>query len=108
MPDITLTQADNGAALEITPGSRILLQLAENPTTGYVWAVDELDQQVLTVEDSSISLAPDPQVGGGGNRILTFRAVAPGAAHLRLKLWREWQGDTSVMNRFEAAIQVRD
>ncbi|HEX3244072.1 MAG TPA: protease inhibitor I42 family protein, partial [Chloroflexota bacterium] len=65
MPDITLTQADNGAAFEITPGSRVVLQLAESPSTGYVWAVDELDQQVLSVEDSSISLSADTQVGGG-------------------------------------------
>jgi inhibitor of cysteine peptidase len=107
VPEITLSQTDTGGTFEIQPGDRIVVQLSETPSTGYVWAVDELDQEVLTVEGSSFSLVPDSRVGSGGTRVLRFRALAAGESPIRLKLWREWSGSNSATDHFSVTIEVR-
>jgi hypothetical protein len=37
---------------------------------------------------------------------LSFRAVATGNVELRLKLWRQWEGDKSIVDRFAATVRV--
>jgi inhibitor of cysteine peptidase len=107
VPEMTLSQADSGGFFEVKPDGRITVQLLETPSTGYIWAVDKLDQQVLTLEGSSFSPVSDSRVGSGGTRVLTFRALAPGESPLRLKLWREWSGNSSATDHFSVTIQVR-
>ena len=106
MATITLTQADSGTSIDVSPGDTIAISLAENPTTGYRWAIDDLDAQVVTLVSSSYATAGGG-IGAGGTRTITLRAAQAGTAHPRLKLWREWEGDTSIIERFDMTIHVR-
>ena len=107
MAPVTLTQADNGKSVEVRPGSIITIRLSENPTTGYRWAVDKIDSDVVVLKSSDYSPAPNTGVGGGGERTLTFEATKAGVAAVHLKLWRDWEGDNSITQRFDVTIQVR-
>ncbi len=105
---LALTAADSGKTLEVSSGDTLSIQLAENPTTGYRWAIQTSDEPGLKLQNSEFS----PQsagvgVGVGGQRIFTFRAASSGTAHLQLKEWRQWEGDRSILNRFELTVQVK-
>ena len=65
VPEMTLSQVDSGGFFEVKPDGRITVQLPETPSTGYVWAVDKLDGQVLSLEDSSFLPVNDSSVGSG-------------------------------------------
>jgi inhibitor of cysteine peptidase len=106
MPVVSLTAADNGSLVDVQPGDSLEVRLAENPTTGYRWAVDRLESGVLQLEDSPLERSPDAAVGGGGQRVMRFRVVGPGTSSLALKLWRDWEGDSSVLQRFEATVRA--
>ena len=41
MSNVTLAQADNGKSVEVKPGDTIVIQLDENSTTGFRWAMDQ-------------------------------------------------------------------
>ena len=107
MPTLTLTQADNNRSFDVQTGDTIVILLEESPTTGYRWAIDQADQQILRLQNSDFSLAAGGGVGGGGQRTFTFIAQKPGATRVSLKLWRDWEGNNSITSRVDVAINVK-
>jgi inhibitor of cysteine peptidase len=103
---MTLTHADNGTAVTIRPGEHVVIRLAEHPTTGFRWAVDQGDEAIVALRENTYSPAAGARVGGDGQHVWTFEAQHTGTVQLRFKLWRAWEGDKSVQERFEITIHV--
>jgi inhibitor of cysteine peptidase len=108
MPGLIVTQTDNGKSFEVHQGEVIEIRLAENPTTGYRWAIDHVDADFLTLQNSAFSPPPGAGLGGGGERTFTFTATQTGTARIQLKLWREWEGDRSITDRYALTVQIRN
>ena len=106
MPETTVTAADNGREIETAAGNDVLVELRENATTGYRWAVDGPLPACLSLLGSDYEpggAAP----GAGGTRRFRLHATGACSGALSLKLWREWQGDGSVTERFSVTVTVR-
>lgn len=82
-----------------------MIRMEESPTTGYRWALDNIVGDILVLQKDDFSPAGSG-VGGGGERTFTFAAQKAGSTRLGLKLWRNWEGDSSITNRFDIAINV--
>jgi len=101
---MTLSEQDNGRTVEVNAGDVVTVRLKENPTTGFRWTVESAGGLVL---------AGDEYEGGGGGmgaagvRVLQFRSPGAGAHELRLKNRREWEGDSSVTERFNLTITAK-
>ena len=80
--------------------------LPENPTTGYRWAVDSVDSNILKLQNSKYSMGGNVGIGGGGTRTMIFQGAAVGNTNLNLNLWREWVGASSIINRFRVTVNV--
>jgi inhibitor of cysteine peptidase len=93
----------NGQTREVTAHETVVLTLEEIPTSGYRWHV-EADEGV-TVEDSQFVRAPDAGIGGGGRRVIRLRVSGTGEFAVHAKLWREWQGDSSVVRRCDFVLR---
>lgn len=106
MSVMMLTQADNGKSVTMGLGEKIVLRLNENPTTGFQWALEQGNDEIVELVESDYIQAPSPGVGAGGQHIWTFKAKKSGSARIALKLWRAWEGDKSITERFEATIHV--
>ncbi len=107
MSAITLTEADQGKTVTLHPGQSLVVQLAENPTTGFRWSLDQGNEEIVALRDSNYVMAAGAGIGGGGQRTFTFEASKPGSVQLQLKLWREWEGEPSVIQRFSVTLEVR-
>jgi inhibitor of cysteine peptidase len=107
MGKLTLTEADKGKTVQVHTGDQITIQLAENPSTGYLWAIDKTDNTVLALQHSDYTPTPGGALGSGGTRVFTFIAKNPGTVHLQLKLWRSFEGDSSIIRRYDVTIQVQ-
>lgn len=106
---VVLTKANNGESINVGLGDEIVLRLAENATTGYRWAVvraDGLAEQEVPGHSQPGPPEPDSLIGSGGLREFRFRAGTPGDGRLELKYWREWEGDSSVVERFAIDLKV--
>ncbi|RKG87841.1 hypothetical protein D7W82_12315 [Corallococcus sp. CA049B] len=103
--DVHMQEADSGRTLDLSVGQSVALELPDPGPTGYRWKVEALDESVLSPVGTRTQ--PAAAVGGTGKATLSFQAKAPGTTHLRLKLWREWLGDASVIRRFDALLHVR-
>ena len=106
MADTTLTNADAGRTVAINSGDKIVVRLEENPTTAYVWQVEQLDPGVLELVSDDYEIAAGSGIGGGGERKLVFRANNPGTSPLRLKSVRQWEPDKP-SSSFSVTIEVR-
>lgn len=78
---------------------------AVNASTGFSWAVDQFDKQILELVDSEANYKANT-VGASGEVSFLFRARAPGASTIELKNWRHWEGDSSITRRFHLQVQV--
>jgi inhibitor of cysteine peptidase len=105
---LTLTRTDNGKSITMQVNDLLLLSLDENPTTGFQWAIDGVGSDLVKLQASEYVPAGESRVGGGGQRILTFKVQQAGIDQLRLKLWREWEGEPSIVERFTVTLQVRE
>jgi len=107
MSEITITRDDRGGTFEASPHDVVLIRLQENPTTGYRWAIDEVDERILEPTDADYSASSEAAIGGGGVRTFAFTARAPGSTRVRLQLRQEWDPENPEED-FEATITVRD
>jgi inhibitor of cysteine peptidase len=105
---VELTGADNDKYFEVRTGDTIIVRLYENRTTGFHWTAMKGAENIITLVSSDFTLFPSSGVGGGGQRVMAFEAKKSGSDRLRIKLWREWEGEESVKNHFDIAITVRN
>jgi inhibitor of cysteine peptidase len=108
MSQLTITQADAGKSFTVNLRDAIAIFLPESPTTGYLWAIDANNAQIMMPSGDDFAIADDAATGGGGMRNFRFSAHSLGTVHLRLKYWREWLGDSSIIKRFDVTIVVQD
>jgi inhibitor of cysteine peptidase len=106
---ITLTEGDHGRTVSVRRGDVVEVSLPENPTTGFRWAVEEPESAAVSLLSAALSPPPaNAGLGHGGVRVFRFAAGSAGNVQLRLKRWREWEGDGSIAARFEVTLNVRD
>ena len=102
----TLTSADRGKTVALKPEQELIVRLPSNATTGYRWAVETLDVNVVTYLGSTYNAPGDGLIGQGGSEDLRFRAIAPGQTALVLKYWQPWSGESSTADHFELTFGV--
>ena len=107
MADILMSQADRGQERQALPGQRVLIQLPENPTTGYQWHIEAFDARVLTASGSDFAAPSGGLLGAGGLRTFVFTALAPGSTPVRLVYRRSWEPKAPAGEAFEVRIQVQ-
>lgn len=92
---VVVEEGQSGTGVDVPADGLLTIRLKENPGTGFRWSVESADG--LAVEDN-VDCGASP--GAAGLHEFRFRARAPGGHHLRLRHWREWEGETSVIGRF--------
>jgi inhibitor of cysteine peptidase len=105
---VTVTAAKSGKAIVLKQGDKLVVRLAENPSTGYAWKT--LAKPAILKVSSSRYVAPPssgdgpPVVGAGGTRVLTYVARRTGTGTLKLR----YTGPTGADGgRFTLRVTVR-
>ena len=97
-----------GSALRLSPGETTTIELPENVTTGYSWAIDpdaSRNLGILTITDAGHRRAPGrARVGAGGKHIWTVKAVSPGSAVIALNYRRPWEKAAGRQQLFEVDV----
>jgi len=101
---VILSDQDKGRTLEVEAQSFITVRLNENPTTGYRWEVETAGG--LEMVGDSFEKKGDA-IGAAGVRVFQFRAPGTGSYKLGIRNWRDWEGESSIIDRFYATILVR-
>lgn len=69
------------------------ISLAENPTTGYQWAIELSAEGILDQDGDEYApdTVPEGMTGAGGMHTWRFGTLAPGEVTLRFSLQRSWE-----------------
>lgn len=103
---LNFTNADNGKSVDVQINDILIVSLKENPTTGFQWAIDGKSDDLVKLQASEY-IPASGLIGSGGQKVYTFKTLRAGTTQLRLKRWREWQGASSIIERFALTIRVR-
>lgn len=98
--------ADNGKTVSVRKGTEVQVELEDRGTTGYRWSIDAIDDRVLA--PAGEQAVAYPGIGAGSHRVFRFETRGAGSSQLSLKLWRSWEGDSSVIQRFDVTVRVTD
>jgi inhibitor of cysteine peptidase len=99
-----IDEQQSGASIELPRGEVLAIRLKENAATGYRWSVDAADGLQLQEDSSHAGAGNAP--GAAGFHEFRFDAAQPGTHDVRLKHWRDWQGEGSVIGRFQVTVRV--
>lgn len=121
-----LDEHANGQPVDLRPGDRVVLSLAEDVSTGYTWRFSALSEPIVVVADSfvddweprftepwapdrphRINAEPEAPIGGAVPRTFVLDVAGdadPGIYHLLLTYGREWE--ESPIRTFELLIAV--
>ncbi len=106
MADFILSEKDNGALVQVPRGSKVTVELEENPTTGYRWIVNGIDEIFLVPEGDAFLTGDQMGVGAGGVRRFFFRAKGTGCTSLSLINKRVRQSDDEAIGVFKLALRI--
>jgi inhibitor of cysteine peptidase len=62
---VLLTDADRTSMVSVPLSEEVVLELEENPTTGYRWTIESTDDSVRELA-STYTPSPTTGIGGGG------------------------------------------
>ena len=102
-----ITRSDHGKTIELPKGADLVLELEENPTTGYRWQLLDFAPHTVAIVQSEYRAGPGKGAGAGGLRCFHLELKGTGTIPLRAKLLRAWEGDNSILERFEATLLVK-
>ena len=102
-----LRENDSGKKIEILVGDELEVKLPGNPTTGYVWEVNSLDSNVLSLGKADF-IANSKAIGSGGMEIIKFHAIAAGTSIVRLIFHRPFEHNIPPLRTFEVTVIVKN
>ena len=98
-----LALADANTGRTVTVGDEIVVNLPENPTTGFLWRPD-LDTDALQMISDDYEIDQGQRGAPGMHRFL-FRVLREGPTALRLVRGREWE--KYITDEFCVSLTVR-
>lgn len=108
--EIKLNAANDGSQVQATRGQTLVVTLDSNPTTGYKWAVADVDKKVLTQVGDSVYEASNANpkiVGAGGTETFRFQAADAGTTTLALFYRRSWETGVAPIKVFTVKVTVQ-
>ena len=104
----TFTRENNGEEYFLLRGEPFRLILPENPTTGYMWIIEEPTSEniVLVRQEYFPRNFGFPIMGGGGFRNMIFETLEEGRAELVIRLRRPWSPEEEFVDLFTLYLEI--
>ena len=104
--EVQVTERDHGRVIDLK-GEVLVLKLQSNPSTGYGWQVQGLNQQILRQVGAAEWLPEvSGKLGAPGTQVLRFAAVGKGQARLDLVYARPWEKGAPAARSFSVEVRA--
>ncbi len=85
------TEKDNGTTINLGIDDPFEIELAGNPTTGYIWEVLSYDTSIIKQIGEASFDPNDDKIGSGGKYTFEFQTIAAGQTSLTLICHRKFE-----------------
>ncbi len=107
LDDVIVTDKENGKAVSVKVGQRLLVKLGSNPSTGYEWSVDKSDEKLLAPDGETAFDVTDNDLDGAPTiQTLFFKAKSIGKVALQLKYARPWETDKEPAKVYKITVNI--
>jgi len=104
--NLKIGSESNGKTITINQGTSLILTIEGNPTTGYAWAVTDVDQKILSSMGEPGFKTDSKLVGSGGVYTFKFKAETPGTTTLALDYFRSFEPENPPLETFSVTVIV--
>lgn len=108
--EVQLTEVDDGSTVALASDGTLIVALASNPSTGYLWAIVspepaflELDGEPKFVPAGSTTAVP----GAGGTQVFTLRATGAGTSTLNMAYSRTTTPQQEPEGTFTVTVETK-
>jgi inhibitor of cysteine peptidase len=105
MPELILTEAQNGERLSVRVGDSITIELPETAAAGYRWSASRLETARFELE-SQTHRQTRGGVGSAGTSVWRLRATSAGTTRLELKKSRPWESGVPAADVFAVDLDI--
>jgi inhibitor of cysteine peptidase len=103
---LELTGSDCGRSVTLQSDEELVVVLAGNPSTGFLWEVTGLDESVLKQEGGASFHVNSNLAGAGGMLTFRFLPCRSGSTRLLLTYRRPWEHQVPPVATFEVVVNV--
>lgn len=93
--------------IQTEAGSRFIVILPSNPTTGYSWQFGGGDPSICSIEENRYEGSETGRVGAGGYELWIFRATGHGRTQGVFTYVRPWENDQNPIRTIQLEVMVR-
>jgi inhibitor of cysteine peptidase len=90
---VALDASVAGGQVQLNAGDQMTITLDSNPTTGYLWEIQEVDVSILQPVGQWVFESSSDRMGAGGTETRRLVALKRGATPLELIYHRPWERD---------------
>ncbi len=105
---INISQTDSGKTISVCTGDIVVINLPENPTTGFQWKMDAINNNTVILEKEMFSELGNGGIGSGSTKSYVLKTLTSGNHYIQLKHWKAWEGERSVDKRFGITLSITD
>lgn len=105
--EMTVTEANNGQAVQVNSGQTLTVNLEANPSTGYSWEVSAINANILQQAGDPEFKSDSTLVGAAGKQLLHFKVLAKGEGKLELVYHRPWEKDKPPERTFSINVTAQ-
>jgi len=112
IPKVVFGEKDNNASRVILKGKVFRIELPANPTTGYEWNIEQLDQKYFYVISSGFNPPPadgtgEQMLGAGGIAWWEIKPSRRGSSTMKILSFRAWEGKAKTDKTFLLNFKIK-
>ena len=98
------TEEDNGRTINFGIDDPFEIELAGNPSTGYIWDVLSYDSTIVKQVGKAEFEPIDDKIGSGGKYTFNFQTISAGQTTLVLIYYRKFEENVPPAKTFELKV----
>jgi inhibitor of cysteine peptidase len=99
---------DTGKTVTLAVEETFLISLEANPTTGFTWAVSQIDTGLVKQVGEVAYKAGSDRLGAPGIQTFTFNCIKNGNTILKMIYHRPWETEAAPSDTFSLSLQISD
>jgi inhibitor of cysteine peptidase len=100
-------QQDNGKVIDARVNDLVIISLAENPTTGFMWDVQTTDGLTLKSNEFKRPFSYPPKMGAGGVRTWDYVITGAGTQEFSATYHPAWMPAEEDDQRYDLVFEVQ-
>ena len=104
---LSITEADNGEAIDLVKDDILIISLEANASTGYQWQITKNDASIMKPAGRpDYRGGKSGMIGAPGHAVFTFVAIASGKDAVELGYSRPWEKGVAPAKTFGVSVMV--